>query len=232
MRGRAWLRGVARAVQSVAAKVANPPPMTPGLAGITTHDLLKAHRLAKSLRAGDRVLDVGCGCGDRLVHLTLFQEQLDTHGVDLAVGQPTLFGGVHAPRLSTFDGQRLPFDDRSFDVVMLCYVLHHLGPREMHAMLEEATRCARRAVLLLEDSVAAWSPFQDLRNAMHIVDTDLEYAASPSYQRRGAIDSFLTRTEWTTLLRRLPRVTDARHVSLDDISTYRHHAMFVAELGG
>lgn len=49
-----------------------------------------------------------------------------------------------------FDGLHLPFPDRSFDVVLLSYVLHHLdSPAEL---LRECARTCRGRVLVVEDA--------------------------------------------------------------------------------
>src|SRR5581483_6158214 len=47
------------------------------------------------------------------------------------------------------DSGQLPFSDDSFDVVLLRHVLEHLPPWLMQAVLAEATRVARRAVVMV-----------------------------------------------------------------------------------
>lgn len=46
------------------------------------------------------------------------------------------------------DGRSLPWPDRSFDVVHASLVLHHLEPRDAVAFLAEASRLARRGVVV------------------------------------------------------------------------------------
>ena len=46
------------------------------------------------------------------------------------------------------DGRSLPWPDRSFDVVHASLVIHHLEPREAVAFLTEASRLARRGVVV------------------------------------------------------------------------------------
>lgn len=223
-------RLAAQAVQSISAHLANMERAKPAALATSTHDLLKAKRMAAFIDPGDRVLDVGSGHGDRLVHLSLFRSDLTTVGVDLAGGRPTPLPGSTTPDIHTFDGKRVPFDDKSFDIVMTCYVLHHLSPVAVDAMLSEMLRCAKKRILILEDSTDHWDTFYRLRNWMHILDTDLEYASSASFIKRRGIDSFLTRPEWLDRLSKLPRARHVQFVSLDDISRYRHHSLFVVEL--
>lgn len=92
------------------------------------------------------VLDVGCGHGEllrwlrdagcaRCVGLERDAEvaaEAQTAGLDVQRGE----------------GERLPFDDASFDVVTMEYVAHHLA--DLGAALREAARVARVAVMVLD----------------------------------------------------------------------------------
>lgn len=91
------------------------------------------------------LLDVGCGDGALLraaalagcscVGLETDEEHAAAwrqHALDVRLGR----------------AEALPFADRSFDVVVLQYVAHHLG--QLDRALVEAARVARRAVLILD----------------------------------------------------------------------------------
>jgi SAM-dependent methyltransferase len=49
-----------------------------------------------------------------------------------------------------FDGRRLPYRDGSVDVALLIFVLHHADDPSI--LLREASRVARRAVIVVEDT--------------------------------------------------------------------------------
>jgi len=92
-------------------------------------------------------LDVGTGTG-------IFAEAFAEQGLAVAGNEPnsellTLAHG-HAPRASFHEGsaEKLPFEDRSFDLVFLGHVLHETDDR--HAALAEARRVARLRVAVLE----------------------------------------------------------------------------------
>lgn len=100
-------------------------------------------RIAPHLPAGSRLLDVGSGTGHNAEALRVGggcscteADVLDFH----VVGQ----GPV------VFDGRRLPFGDRAFDVCLFAFVLSY--PEEPASLLREAGRVASRRVLILQST--------------------------------------------------------------------------------
>ncbi|MDQ3814251.1 MAG: class I SAM-dependent methyltransferase [Armatimonadota bacterium] len=89
---------------------------------------------------GASILDVGCGDG-LLSHLIRqHRDDVNIEGIDVLVRDQT-----HIP-VRQFDGHILPYQDASFDVVMLVDVLHHTD--NPLALLKEARRVARQAILI------------------------------------------------------------------------------------
>ena len=107
----------------------------------------RAARIARALRAhldpGDAVLDVGCGS-------LLVAQQIMTHAAVRVIGLETLNYRSHPLPLVLYDGERAPFRDRAFDVVLLAFVLHHCDDGGL-VVLQEARRLARKRILVLED---------------------------------------------------------------------------------
>src|SRR5437870_5533623 len=130
------------------------PLKNDGIISYATPDLLKAHRVAQALRDGDEILDVGCGNAHLLRELALFRSFHRRMGLDLTVPQHLTIPGVE---LGVYDGQTLPFPNRSFDAVIFGYVLHYLTREHAVRLLSEACRIARRQVILLEDSLPHFS---------------------------------------------------------------------------
>jgi SAM-dependent methyltransferase len=138
-----------------------------------------AGHFAELIPASHTVLDVGCGDGliDRLILER--RPDLQLEGVDVLV-RP----GARIP-VTPFDGRRLPFEDRSWDTVLFCDVLHHTD--DPAGMLREAARVARRSILIKDHTVAGFLARPTLRfmdfigNAPHGVVLPYNY---------------LTRTEW------------------------------------
>jgi SAM-dependent methyltransferase len=100
-----------------------------------------ASRLATLIPEGARILDAGCGDG---AIATLLVDQIpgaSVQGIDALV-----WPEAKIP-VRKFDGERIPFDDGSFDVVMFVDVLHHT--RNPMALLREAKRVG--ALVLVKD---------------------------------------------------------------------------------
>ena len=90
-------------------------------------------------RAGDRVLEVGCGAGHVLDRFAAF----DRTGVDLSttmIARARRRLGPGVP-LHQADAEQLPFDDASFDVVLCTEVLEHT--RNPDRVVRELMRVAR-----------------------------------------------------------------------------------------
>lgn len=107
-----------------------------------------ATRFAELIPAHQSVLDVGCGDGLIDVLLMTGRPDLDIDGVDLVVRPNARIDVL------VFDGHRLPYPDRSRDIVLFCDVLHHADRPE--ALLREGRRVARSRVLI-KDHFAATS---------------------------------------------------------------------------
>ena len=95
------------------------------------------------LPPGTTVLDIGCGIG---YVLEVLNDEMGCIGFGCDVVQPPL----DIPRFAIFDGNRLPYADDSIDVAILVFVLHHAD--DPGILLREASRVARKAVLVVEDT--------------------------------------------------------------------------------
>lgn len=108
-----------------------------------------ALEIARVLPRGSRVLDVGCGNGYIAHHLSAMLN-ISVVGIDLDKR-------TEAPiDYRCFNGMRFPVEAGSFDVVLLCYVLHHA--QKLDVVLDELRRVLRaggRAVIY-EDIPETW----------------------------------------------------------------------------
>lgn len=103
---------------------------------------IKGDRLWPHLHDAGTILDLGSGHGGVC-------RELRRRGADVQpwdVVDASVFDDTH-PLL--YDGDRLPLPDDAVDTVLLCTVLHHTPDPE--AVLAEATRVARRRLVVMED---------------------------------------------------------------------------------
>ncbi len=92
------------------------------------------------------LLDVGCGDGTIAKAIAQQRPGLAVFGADV-FARPDV-----AIPMKVYDGQTLPFEDNSFDAVMLIDVLHHCD--DPNVILGEVARVAKRTVLI-KDHIAS-----------------------------------------------------------------------------
>ena len=104
-----------------------------------------AQAMAKhyGLKAGDRVLDVGCGKGFLLYEFTRAVPGLEVAGIDISS-----YAIEHAhepvkPFLRVANANALPFPDKSFDLVFSITTLHNLKCYDLEKALKEIERVGR-----------------------------------------------------------------------------------------
>ena len=108
-----------------------------------------ALEIARVIPSDSEVLDVDCGNGFIAHHLSAMLGR-SVVGIDLG-------SSADAPiDYRSYDGDRFPVPDRSFDAVTLCYVLHHA--QDVQVVLNEMRRVLRDGGLavIYEDIPVNW----------------------------------------------------------------------------
>lgn len=105
------------------------------LAGWDAAFYSKFTRTMRPERPGGRVLDIGCGVGQVVAHLT--RDGFEAHGVDVAEANIARAAKI-TPRCILHNGQRLPYPDHHFATVGALNVLEHVEDPE--AFIAEAVR--------------------------------------------------------------------------------------------
>jgi SAM-dependent methyltransferase len=153
-------------------------------------EVLSEH-LATLVKPGSTLLDVGCGDGLLSKRISESVDNLTVSGVDVMERNDT-----HIP-VQTFDGVSIPFDDKSYDVVMFVDVLHHTTNPSV--LLNEATRIAREAIIIKDHRREGFLANATLRlmdwcgNAQHGVALPYNY---------------LSRREWDALFQDVNLIVD------------------------
>lgn len=108
-------------------------------------DLVKSHfRDATGLR----MLDIGCGVGN--FHPLLAPHFVRIDGVDISPSSIER-GQANNPEVNyqCYDGDRLPFDDNTFDLAITVCVMHHVPPASWPNFAREMHRVVRSGGLAL-----------------------------------------------------------------------------------
>jgi SAM-dependent methyltransferase len=95
----------------------------------------------RGLGAGSRVMDLGCGRGDSVDLFRSLQPEVDWVGVDIEQSAEVAERVRSDARFVSFDGQSLPFDEESFDLVYCKQVLEHV--RRPEPLVAEVARVLR-----------------------------------------------------------------------------------------
>lgn len=152
-----------------------------------------ARHIEPLLPPGASVLDVGCGDGQLAFALLQARPDLVIRGVDVLVRDDTPI------EVERFDGEHLPAQDDTFDVVLFVDVLHHTD----HAtkLLHEAKRVARQWVVLKDHTLKGVGAGATLRfmdrvgNARHGVALPYHYWTEAQWHRALA-DEDLAIEQW------------------------------------
>lgn len=105
-------------------------------------ELARVSEVARRLHGGVAILDFGCGIGGSIPHFKELFPGARLSGTDVSEASLTMArekfpSGV---QLDAFDGERLPFESDTFDIVFTSCVFHHIPPEERLACMREIQR--------------------------------------------------------------------------------------------
>jgi SAM-dependent methyltransferase len=102
------------------------------------------------LKAGDTVLDVGCGKGFLLFELLQLEPGLKVRGLDISSYAIEHAKAEIKPLLDEGGADALPYDDAAFKLAISINTLHNLPARKLDRALRELSRVSRQQYLCVE----------------------------------------------------------------------------------
>ncbi|QJQ03379.1 MULTISPECIES: class I SAM-dependent methyltransferase [Herbaspirillum] len=102
------------------------------------------------LKAGDKVLDVGCGKGFLLYEMSLLVPGLEVHGIDISSYALENAKEEIRDRLQLGSATSLPFPDQYFDFVFSITTLHNLHNYDLDKALREMERVGKKKYVCVE----------------------------------------------------------------------------------
>jgi SAM-dependent methyltransferase len=157
-------------------------------------------QITPHLRAGDRVLDVGCGYGT--LGRAIMDSPLCPKGVQVLGLERVKRGGEAIP-VEEYDGKTIPYPDGSFDAVIVADVLHH--EEDPHRLIGECSRVSRRLLIIKDHKVEG--PLAQQRISL------LDWAANAPYGV-PCLYRYNTPAQWEQWKQRHALTTDAEFRSL------------------
>ncbi len=138
-----------------------------------------ADQLGALVPPKSRLVDVGTGDGQIALQIAQRAPGVEIEGIDIMLRPKT-----HIP-VTEFDGDTIPFGDKSVDVVTFVDVLHHTD--DPQNLIKEASRVARKAILVKDHLSENAFDHMTLRlmdwvgNAPHGVVLPYNYASKASW---------------------------------------------------
>jgi SAM-dependent methyltransferase len=99
-----------------------------------------------------------------------------------------------------YDGERFPFEDKSFDLLMMIDVLHHID--NIDAILAEAVRVGRKFILIKDHFVRGWMARPTLTLMDNVSNRQFGIAIPANYQTENQWQSMYAKNHLLSVCRR------------------------------
>ncbi len=105
-----------------------------------------------SLKAGDKILDVGCGKGFLLYEMLLIEPGLEINGLDISEYAIKNCKPEISDYLLQGNANNLPYEDNYFDLVISLNTIHNLHTYDLEKALREIKRVSKDKKYLCVES--------------------------------------------------------------------------------
>lgn len=104
------------------------------------------------IKAGDKILDIGCGKGFQLYEISLLVPGVEIFGIDISSYAIENAKDEVKDRLQVGNANHLPFPDNNFDLVFSITTLHNLHNYDLEKALLEMERVGKKNKYLCVES--------------------------------------------------------------------------------
>lgn len=90
-----------------------------------------------------RILDVGCGDGNSAKYFLEYFKNIEYIGIDISSDSIKVARNNNNNskfHFEVYDGKNIPFEQKSFDLVFIACVMHHVSPKNHISLLKECKR--------------------------------------------------------------------------------------------
>jgi len=138
------------------------------------------------INKNSKILDLGCGSG---IVTKKFQDYFHSKIIGIDIVDKRV---IEIP-FQLYDGKNIPFNNDSFDVILISFVLHHTKNHEL--LLREARRVCQDKIIIYEDLPEGFFP--KLFSKLHGI------SFAKIFQKNNYYGSFKTGQEWKELFNKL-----------------------------
>lgn len=99
-----------------------------------------------------RILEIGCGIGNNLIILDRCVRCEEIVGIDISQEsiEKVNMLNLKKTKVLSYDGRNIPFEEDSFDVVIIANVLHHIERKNHKEFLKEVYRVLKGKIFIFE----------------------------------------------------------------------------------
>lgn len=106
------------------------------------------------------ILDLGCGDGMNAVHFQQCFSQIEYFGIDVSrasIMQAKKLENTNV-HFECYDGKKIPYQNESFDMILIACVLHHVPHEEHEKLLTECKRVLKENGCIFVFEHNPWNP--------------------------------------------------------------------------
>jgi len=154
--------------------------------------------ILSDIHSNGRYLDAGCGKGYIGGEIKSRMSGIEMFGIDLEDRPTNRIKKIVSSTFSTADACKLPFLSKSFDGVMVFFVMHHMPTETQKILLEEVVRVTKEGghIFVAEDTVS-----QDDANQLEIT-MRADRRSNPDFYLEKP-HNFRSKDEWVVIFKDL-----------------------------